>query len=129
MGTIVASAILSDARIILNDNAAVRWANSELFNWLEDGQREVAVIRPDVCAITSSVQLAAGTKQTIPSGGTRIFKVVRNMGTTPGTTPGAVVRPIDMVLCGTCGNLYAPSHLAGRYEGQGCPICLDRKAS
>ena len=40
---------------------------------------------------------------------------------------GRTARVVDMILCGSCGTMYAPSMLRGRYADSGCPECLDRR--
>jgi hypothetical protein len=95
MGSILASAIVDRAEIVLQDTTNVHWAASELLGWLNDGQREIALAKPDACVVTKSVLLTAGTRQAIGAGTTTdavmLLKVVRNMGI-DGSTPGPVVR-------------------------------------
>jgi len=91
MGTILASAIIGKARIVLQDAAKVRWSDDELLSWLNAGQREVVLLKPDAYVVTAAVQMVAGTKQTVPFG--FLIDVVRNMGAA-GTTPGKAIRPI-----------------------------------
>lgn len=95
MGTILASAIVDKAEIILRDSTNVQWTAAELLGWLNDGQRDVVVVKPDANALTATVLLAAGTRQTLGSGSTAgaimLLKVIRNMGTT-GTTAGNATR-------------------------------------
>jgi hypothetical protein len=108
MGSILASAIVDKAEIVLQDTTNVHWAASEHLGWLNDGQREIALAKPDACVVTKSVQLATGTRQTIGSGTTTdavmLLKVVRNMGT-DGTTAGAAVR----IIPGELLDAYRPS--------------------
>lgn len=78
-GTLQAQHILSRVRNILQDNTGVRWTDGEMFDYLSDGQREIANLRPDATATHSNVQLATGTEQTIPTDGLRLLKLVRNM--------------------------------------------------
>lgn len=98
MPTILASAIIDKAEIILQDTTNVRWTSDELLGWLNDAQREIALFKPDTSVKTTSVLLAAGTKQTLGSGSTgdaiMLLKVVRNMGTT-GTTAGNAIRVVS----------------------------------
>lgn len=92
MGTTLASAILSKASVLLQDATNVRWPVSELFGYLQDGQREVVIHRPEASARSAAVLLTANqTKQTIPSDGISFIQLVRNMGAA-GTTPGKAVR-------------------------------------
>ena len=78
-GTLQAQHILSRVGNILQDNTGVRWTDGEMFDYLSDGQREIANLRPDATATHSNVQLATGTEQTIPTDGLRLLKLVRNM--------------------------------------------------
>ena len=63
-------------------------------NWLDllnSAQRAVVLARPDANAVTESVLLVAGTKQTLPAGAYRLLDVTRNMGVA-GTTAGDTIR-------------------------------------
>jgi hypothetical protein len=62
---IPASNIIFKVGILLNDIAAVRWTTPELVNWLNDGQREVVMYRPDATASYVSGTLAVGTLQSL----------------------------------------------------------------
>lgn len=93
MGTILASAVILKAQTIIQDITGVRWPESELLGWLNEGQRELVMLKPDAYVKNESVLLVTGTKQAIPASGILLISVVRNMGTT-GTTPGAAIRPI-----------------------------------
>ena len=89
------SALISRAAQLLQDATSVRWPESELVGWLNDGQREIVLIRPDASVINSSMILSANsTKQSIPIAGIRLLDVVRNMGV-DGATPGNVVRYVS----------------------------------
>lgn len=98
MPTVLASAILAKARVVLQDATAVRWLDAELLGWINDGQREIAMARPDLTSKTVSVALIAGTRQALPSDGMMLVKVSRNMGA-GGATPGEAIRkvPIDLM--------------------------------
>lgn len=92
MGTITAQAIVNKVQIILQDTTGIRWPDStELLGWLNDGQREVLVYKPNACVVNKSVALSAGTKQTLPADGIQLIDVVRNMGA-GGATPGNAIR-------------------------------------
>lgn len=98
MPTILASAIIDKAEIILQDTTNVRWTSDELLGWLNDAQREITLAKPETSVKTTAVLLAAGTKQTLGSGSTAdaimLLKVIRNMGTN-GTTAGNAVRVVS----------------------------------
>lgn len=94
MGTILASAIITKARDVLQDATAVRWIDAEALRWLSEGQRYITLHRPDASAITANITLVAGTKQTLPAAAMRLLDIVRNMGV-GGSTPGAPIRIVD----------------------------------
>lgn len=94
MATITAQAIIDKAEIILQDTTNVRWPAEELLSWLNDGQREIVLRKPDSYVENENQICVAGTKQSIPSDAIMLIDVVRNMGTN-GTTPGRAVTPID----------------------------------
>ena len=89
-----ASEILTQASDLLFDETNVRWPETELLRWMTAAQRQIVLHRPDAYAINQSVQLVAGTKQSLPSNGIRLLRVVRNMGS-DGSTPGRAIRWID----------------------------------
>lgn len=97
MPTITVGDGLAKVQTILQDTTSIRWTESELLGWWNDGQREVCIIRPDACTRVVSQPLVLGTRQEIPNDGTAVIKVIRNMGTA-GATPGHVVRKIPMDL-------------------------------
>lgn len=92
MATTVAS-ILSRAAVILQDPTNIRWPQAELLDWLNEGQREVALFKPNVFTKNTSQLLVTGTKQALPSDALTLVDVVRNLGT-DGATPGPAVRAV-----------------------------------
>jgi hypothetical protein len=100
MGTVLSTNIFSKVDTILLDTAKIRWPDAEKLEYLNDGQRQIVIYKPDAFVVNNVFVLVAGTKQSIPDGtgslaeGIALIKVVRNMGLTPGTTPGAVIRKI-----------------------------------
>ena len=85
--------LLSRVESILQDTANVRWTEAELLNYINDGQREIANLKPDATALHSNVQLVTGTKQAIPTDGLRLLSVVRNMSdASGGATGGKAIR-------------------------------------
>lgn len=92
MGTIIARSVIEKAQIILQDTTGVRWpSDTELLGWLNDGQREIMVFKPNANVKNIAVKLGKGTKQTLPVDGVQLIDVVRNMGT-DGVTPGRSIR-------------------------------------
>jgi hypothetical protein len=94
MGTILASAIMSDAAAVLHDEGFDRWDEATLFTGLNRGQREAAFFKPDVNAVRETVTLVAGTVQSIPTDAFAFGKILRNMGT-GGDTPGLAPRMVS----------------------------------
>lgn len=78
---ISAQSIIRRAVETLQDPTSVRWPISELVRYLNDGQREVVLYRPDSMVTSTSRSLATGTRQTLPNG-SKLIEVVRNTGGT-----------------------------------------------
>ena len=64
----------------MQDNTSVRWPVAELVRYLNDGQREVVLYRPDSMVTNATVSLVAGAKQAIPTNGSKLIDVIRNTG-------------------------------------------------
>lgn len=64
----------------LQDNTSIRWPIGELVRYMNDGQREVILYRPDAMVTNASRTLSTGSRQTIPDGGSKLIEVVRNSG-------------------------------------------------
>jgi hypothetical protein len=88
---LTAGNIVDRAETILQDTTNIRWQSTELLQWLNDAQRQIVLLKPDANPVVESVLLTVGTKQTIPSTGTQFIDMTRNMGASPGTTPGAAI--------------------------------------
>lgn len=92
--TTLASTIITKVRSQLVDTILpYRWSDTEFLRYLSDAQRAIVAIDPSANATIATVQLAVGTRQTLPTGGKSLISVIRNMGTT-GTTPGRAVRVV-----------------------------------
>jgi hypothetical protein len=97
MGTIAASTIINKAATQLLDQGNTRWTRPELLGWLNDGQRQIVMMSPQTNNKVSVVQLAAGSRQSIPADGWRLLDVFRYMGT-DGTKPGRAIRLVSREL-------------------------------
>jgi hypothetical protein len=62
----------------LQDTTSIRWPISELVRYLNDGQREVVLYRPDSMVTNATVTCVAGTKQALPANGAKLIEVIRN---------------------------------------------------
>jgi len=100
MGTYLASALITDCRYVLQDPSGTRWTDAELLLWLNIGQLAIAMGKPDASYTIANIQLAAGTKQSLPSGGLVLMNVVRSMGTN-GTTAGRALKPMSREMMDT----------------------------
>lgn len=87
-GTLTGTNLISRIKDILQDTTSVRWPEAELIRYMNDAQREIVNFRPESSATTASVQLTTGTKQTLPSAGLRLIKIVRNMSAAGGSATG-----------------------------------------
>lgn len=94
MATITVSSLLTRVAVILQDPTNIRWPQAELLDWLNDGQREVALFKPNAFTKNIPVQLVAGTKQTLPTDGVALLDLPRNLGAA-GTTPGNAIRLVS----------------------------------
>ena len=96
---VTVQSVIDRAQTVLQDTTGVRWpVVAELVLWLNDAQREVALLKPDASAVNATVTLATGTKQAIPSAGNRLLGVVRNMSAASGGTGKRAVRLVDRAV-------------------------------
>lgn len=89
-----ASEIIGVAAEQLNDTAYARWTQAQHFSYLTEGLRLLVSIQPRALSVTTSMKLAAGTKQELPASGVALIDIVRNLGAT-GNTPGYAVTVAD----------------------------------
>jgi len=75
---ITAQSIVHRVVDILQDTTSVRWPVSELVRYLNDGQREVVLYRPDATIKSATVECVAGAKQSLPTDGAKLIDVIRN---------------------------------------------------
>lgn len=64
----------------LQDATSIRWPIAELVRYLNDGQREVVLYRPDSMVTNATLTCVTGSKQSLPSNGAKLIEVVRNAG-------------------------------------------------
>lgn len=88
-----AQKVLQRVVITLLDPNAVRWPTAELVRYLNDGQRDIALVRPDATSTTATMTLAGGARQTLPSAGAKLLEVIRNSGGSK-----RAVRLVDRVI-------------------------------
>lgn len=73
-----ASAVIHQAVDQLQDVTSIRWPVAELVRWLNAGQREIIIHRPDARNVSGTVACVAGTKQALPAGAQSLIDVPRN---------------------------------------------------
>ncbi len=76
--SVLASLVLGNAVTIIQDTTNVRWPLNELTEWLNAGQREIVMSRPDANIVNGAIPLVAGSKQTLPANGFKLLDVIRN---------------------------------------------------
>ena len=86
--TTTAQSIIKQAHELLQDPDGTRWPATELVAHLNDGQRALAELRPEMFAVTAAAALVAGPKQTTPSACAKLLEIPRN-------TSGAAIRPVE----------------------------------
>jgi len=94
--SVTVQSVVDRAQTVLQDTTGVRWpVVAELVLWVNDAQREVALLKPDASATNATITLVTGTKQSLPTGGNRLLKVVRNMSAASNGTGKRAVRVVD----------------------------------
>lgn len=109
MGTIYASELFTECDGVLLDTSKTRWTDAEKLRYLNAGQRQAVIFKPDVYTLSEVYKLAAGTKQSVPDGTSafqtpagatikeciQFLRLVRNMGTN-GLVAGPAITPVGM---------------------------------
>jgi hypothetical protein len=109
--SVTVQSVIDRAQTVLQDTTGVRWpVVGELVLWINDAQREIALLKPDASATNETIALVDGTKQDIPTGGNRLLKVIRNMSAVSNGTGKRSVRLVDIeVLNGQTPDWHDPS--------------------
>lgn len=76
--TISAQSIVREVQEQLQDLEGIRWSAYELVAHLNDGQREIATVRPDLYATMMALPLAAGARQALPAQCIDLIEIIRN---------------------------------------------------
>jgi hypothetical protein len=93
--TISAQSIVRRATDLLQDQTSVRWTANELVRWFNDAQRSVVRARPDSMNTTTTMTLAAGSRQDLDNASlsplpAKLIEITRNMAAS--STKNAVVK-------------------------------------
>lgn len=78
--SIPAKSIIRRVVDTLQDTTSVRWPIPELVRYLNDGQREIALHRPDSLTARTNINLIAGSTQSLPANGAKLIDIVANNG-------------------------------------------------
>lgn len=85
--------VLHRCQIILQDAGAVRWPLTELVDWLNDGLKEICLLKPNATSETIHMPLEVGTMQAVPDGYAILIRAWNNCNPN-GTPNGNVITPI-----------------------------------
>lgn len=88
---ITAQSIIKAVQEQLQDLAGIRWTAVELIKALNDAQRLLVSIRPDLASVQLSHPLTAGAKQAAPADCSQLLEIVRN-------TSGLSIRMVERRL-------------------------------
>lgn len=92
----------------LTDGTATAYTDAQALAWLNQGQRVIAMHRPDASSSVVNLQLVQGVKQTLATGQRRLLGVTTNMGT--GSTRGAHIDgPVEFNMLGRYDRTWATS--------------------
>jgi len=83
---------IEDAAELYSDTAYDRISTTTWIKYLNAALRTLVLVRPDAGAVTESVQLVSGIKQSIPTAALRLLDIPRNMGS-DGSTAGKIITP------------------------------------
>jgi len=75
----LANVVTNLARDALNDWAKVVWTDAHLLTYLNDATLAIVNMRPDANSVIANVALAAGSLQSLPTGGRRLFDITHNV--------------------------------------------------
>lgn len=93
--SVTVQSVVDRAEYIFQDTSNIRWTTAELLLWLNDAQREIALFKPDATSTNTTITLATGTKQSIPAGGNRLLKIIRNMSAASSGTGKTAIRLVS----------------------------------
>lgn len=91
--TTTVQSILKSAQTALSDLTGVTWPATELATYLNDGQRQLVIVRPDAGATTASFVPSAGARQVLPSGAVVLMDIPRNSAGTK-----KAIRKVDQAM-------------------------------
>lgn len=96
----LASEIMRRAGVQLLDEDYVRWPLPELADAIDEAVRTIVMAKPSAGSVTMTIDLAVGTKQTLPTDRriVQLLDVIRNMNVAGTGAGGRAVRPTTRAL-------------------------------
>lgn len=91
---ITAADVFTRVRLQAQDEDSVRWSLAEDRLWINDGMRQIVLLKPSAYSTTVVMTLAAGTKQTLASTYMSVLAIKRNMKTN-GTDGAKAIRMVE----------------------------------
>lgn len=92
------SVILQNVNFILDDPNNTFFSLSQKIAAINSALQALVSYRPDAASLTAMMLLVAGTRQTLPSDGVRLLKVIRNRGVSGLSDAGRAIRKADMLV-------------------------------
>ena len=93
--SVTVQSVVDRAEYIFQDTSNIRWTTAELIFWINDAQRDISLLKPDATSTNTTLTLATGTKQSVPAGGNRLLKIIRNMSAASGGTGKTAIRIVS----------------------------------
>lgn len=92
------SVILQNVNFTLDDPNDTQFALTQKIAAMNSALQALVSYRPDAASYTTMMLLVAGTRQTLPSDGVRLLKVIRNRGKSGLSDAGRAIRKADMLV-------------------------------
>ncbi len=104
-------------RVIHDESATFRWADAELLDYLNAGQRAIVVLLPEANTVETVIDLGTSrtARQLIPTGGIKFIKATTNYGQGGSASQGTIRYAEKDVL-----DTYEPDweHVSIKVDGQ-----------
>ena len=105
---VLVQTILDRVRTQLIDTGTPpRWTDTELLRWLSDGQRTIVAAIPWAYQKVTTLDLAVGTRQTLPADANVLIEVIRNL-----TASGIAGPPCTKIERSILDRQYPDWHIA-----------------
>ena len=92
------SVILQNVNFVLDDPNNTKFSLTQKIAAINSALQALVSYRPDAASYTTMMLLVAGTRQTLPSDGVRLLKVIRNRGVSGLSDAGRAIRKADMLV-------------------------------